>query len=50
MKHFEEGVMWFHRTILDANANCFEIRIFHLPLITIPYCDECVGLAQLHFD
>lgn len=45
MRHFEEGVMWFHCSILDANANCFEIRIFHLLLIAILYYDECSGLA-----
>lgn len=28
--------MWFHCNILDANVNCFEIRIFHLLLLTIP--------------
>lgn len=42
MKHFEEGVMWFHHSILDANVNCFEIRIFHLLLVTIRCYDKCL--------
>lgn len=28
MTHFEEGVMWFQPSILDASVNCFEIRNF----------------------
>lgn len=45
MKHFEEGVMWFHRSILDADVNCFEIRIFHVPVVAILYNDKCLGLV-----
>lgn len=41
MKHSEEGVMWFHCSILHANVNYFEIRRLQLLPSALLNYDMC---------